>query len=52
MADTIETLPQLFDTVKATFPTTLGPDKWYLVAVSRQALNTEISPSASRRRHR
>lgn len=35
MASKSESLPELFDVVKAKFPASLEPDRWYLVAVSK-----------------
>ncbi len=40
MAAKRETLPHLFDTVKAKFPKSLGPHSWYLVAVSMPPLHS------------
>ena len=37
MASKPESLPELFDAVKAKFPATLGPERWYLVTVSKHA---------------
>lgn len=38
MASKPESLPTLFDAVKAKFPASLEPESWYLVAVSKYAL--------------
>ena len=35
MASKPESLPELFDAVKAKFPASLEPERWYLVAVSK-----------------
>ncbi|KAF6218599.1 hypothetical protein HO133_005950 [Letharia lupina] len=40
MAAKPESLPQLFDAVKAKFPESLGPDRWYLVAASSLITNS------------
>ncbi|KAF6241037.1 hypothetical protein HO173_000831 [Letharia columbiana] len=40
MAPKPESLPQLFDAVKAKFPESLGPDRWYLVAASSLITNS------------
>ena len=34
MAATSETLPHLFDVVRAEYPESVGPERWYLIAVS------------------
>ena len=39
MASKPESLPELFDAVKAKFPASLEPERWYLVAVSKNALH-------------
>ena len=38
MASKPQSLPELFDAVKAKFPASLEPERWYLVAVSKYAL--------------
>ena len=45
MAAKIETLPHVFDIVKDKFPKSLGPDRWYLIAVHMHALHFFFSPS-------
>lgn len=34
-----ESLPELFDRVKAKFPESVGPERWYLVTVSKNGLS-------------
>ena len=43
MGSKSESLPELFDEVKAKFPASLEPDRWYLVAVSRNALPSQYA---------
>ncbi|KAF6233362.1 hypothetical protein HO173_008294 [Letharia columbiana] len=45
MATKAESFPRLFDAVKAKFPSSLGPDRWHLVAAS--ALITYLRPLKS-----
>lgn len=43
MACKPESLSELFDAVKAKFPASLEPDRWYLVAVSKHTLPTHFA---------